>query len=158
MSGINWVNYFMGMAEYVSTKSKDPSTKVGAVIVNSDNIVVGMGYNGFPRGVKDKKEWLENREIKYEMIIHAEVNAVLNATQSLKGCHIYVTHPPCARCMAVLIQAGITSVMTKSPPEDMRQRFAKSYEICDMMSESSGIDVFEIIKEFDDGPVIRPTS
>ena len=107
-----WNYRFLELAEFVSRWSKDPSTKVGAVIVNPKNIVVGMGYNGFPRGVYDDEERYADRETKYKYVVHAEVNAVLNASQSVRGCRIYVAptlmYPnACPECMKVLIQAGI---------------------------------------------------
>ncbi|NCA14162.1 MAG: hypothetical protein EBS89_08535, partial [Proteobacteria bacterium] len=75
----DWDRWFLGLAHYVSTASKDPSTKVGAVIVDAERRVVSVGYNGLPRGVEDSEERLHNREVKYKMIIHAERNAILFA-------------------------------------------------------------------------------
>ena len=107
-----WDRFFLGMAEYVSTASKDPSTKVGAVIVDPKNRVVGMGYNGFPRGVQDTSERLNDRTWKYPLVVHAEVNAIINAGHRSEGCRIYVTPTlmePCAcpDCAKALVQAGI---------------------------------------------------
>jgi len=113
MSTIRWHSRFLNLAKEVSTWSKDPSTKVGAVIVNNDNVVVSVGYNGFPRGVSDDDARLNNRELKYMMTIHAEMNAIMFANQSLKGCTLY-TYPfqPCSRCAACIIQSGITEIIT----------------------------------------------
>jgi dCMP deaminase len=111
-----WDQRFMDMARLVSSYSKDPSTKVGAVIVNAQKVVVGMGYNGFPRGVVDTDERYANRELKYKLVAHAEVNAVLNATASVKGCAIYV-YPSmmvpniCPECAKVIVQAGVIEVV-----------------------------------------------
>jgi len=88
-----WDARFMGLGRHVAGWSKDPSTKVGAVIVNDRLQVVGMGYNGFPRGTSDSGALYEDRERKYLRVVHAEVNAVLNATQSCMGATVYVTHP-----------------------------------------------------------------
>lgn len=101
------------MAEYVSTASKDPSTKVGAVIVDPDRRVVSVGYNGLPRGVEDTEERLHNRDIKYKMVVHAERNALMFSNlASLKGCAIYVwPMMPCAACASMIIQKGITTVV-----------------------------------------------
>jgi dCMP deaminase len=103
----------LGLAEYVSTASKDPSTKVGAVIVDPDRRVVSVGYNGFPRGVEDTEERLHNRDIKYKMVVHAECNALMFSNlASLKGCAIYVwPMMPCAACASMIIQKGITTVV-----------------------------------------------
>ena len=88
----DWNKWFLGLAEYVSTASKDPSTKVGAVIVDDERRVVSLGYNGLPRGVDDTEERLNNRDLKYRIIVHAERNSLLFARGSVKGCTIY-TYP-----------------------------------------------------------------
>lgn len=108
-----WDRWFLGLAEYISTASKDPSTQVGAVIKDEKNRIVSMGYNGLPRGVKDTLERLHNRELKYKVIVHAERNALLFAEQALDGCTIY-THPfaPCTVCAGLIIQSGITRVVS----------------------------------------------
>lgn len=109
---IGWHEFFLGMAKYVSKKSKDPSTKVGCVIVDDRWRVVSVGYNGFPKGITDD-ERLNDREIKYQMVLHAEQNAILFAERCLKGCTIY-TWPfqPCSICASTIIQAGIKRVVT----------------------------------------------
>lgn len=108
-----WDFYFLGMAEYVSTASKDPSTKVGAVIVAPDRRVVSMGYNGLPRGVEDTEERLNNRDLKYQLIVHAERNALLFAREPLDGCTIFTTpFAPCSVCAGMIIQAGIKNVVS----------------------------------------------
>lgn len=108
-----WDRWYLGLAEYVSTASKDPSTKVGAVIVDPDRRVVSVGYNGLPRGVEDTEERLHNRDIKYKMVVHAERNALMFSNlASLKGCAIYVwPMMPCAACASMIIQKGITTVV-----------------------------------------------
>ena len=108
-----WDYYFMGMAALVASKSKDPSTKVGCVLVGPDNEVRSTGFNGLPRGVTDKPERME-RPAKYLWTSHAEENAVAQAARmgtAVKGCTAYVTHPPCARCTRALIQAGIRHII-----------------------------------------------
>lgn len=107
-----WDSYFLRMAVLTAGQSKDPSTKVGAVLADTANRVVSQGYNGLPRGVSDDPAILADRDEKLRRTIHAEMNAVLFAERSIVGCSIYVTHPPCARCAAVLIQAGIRRVVT----------------------------------------------
>lgn len=110
---MNWDDYFMGFAIHASSKSKDPSTKVGCVVVGPDGEIRATGYNGIPRGVKDLPERLE-RPAKYLWVSHAEENAVAHAARvgvSLKGCRAYVTHHPCSRCARTLIQAGVELVV-----------------------------------------------
>lgn len=116
------------MAELVASWSKDPSTKVGAVITRPDGTIASVGYNGFPRGVGDDAARLIDRETKYALTIHAEVNAVLNAHERLDGCTAYVTHPPCVACACVLIQAGVKVVKYKKPDQDLLSRWGASID------------------------------
>lgn len=121
-----WDERFLKAAEEVATWSKDPSTKVGCVIVDSDlQRRVGEGFNGFPRFMSDAKELYEDRETKYSRTIHAELNAVLFAKKT-EGCTAYVTHPPCTNCALVLIQAGVNRVVAKRPSSDLLSRWADS--------------------------------
>lgn len=105
---MEWDEYFLNLAFNVAQKSKDPSTKVGAVIVDQDKRVISTGYNGFPRCMKDTEERYANREEKYSRIIHAEMNALIFAKQSVDMCTLY-TYPlaPCERCVVHMLQAGI---------------------------------------------------
>jgi len=89
---------------------------VGAVIIDSCRRVLGQGYNGFPRGVNDSPERYEDRSFKYPVVVHAEVNAILNAAHDLRGATIYSTCIPCPNCAGVLIQAGITKVFYPATP------------------------------------------
>jgi dCMP deaminase len=110
---MEWQQYFMGFAEHAAAKSKDPSTRVGCVIVGPDGEIRSTGYNGIPRGVRDSAERLE-RPAKYLWVSHAEENAVAHAARvgvSLKGCTAYVTHHPCSRCARTLIQSGVAAVV-----------------------------------------------
>lgn len=115
-----WDQRFLGLAAHVAQWSKDPSTKVGAVIVDEKNRVVSLGFNGFPRGVEDKDM---PREQKLLRTIHAEVNALLFARQDVEGCTMYVTHPPCAQCAAKIVQAGIKEVVFILPPSEFITRW-----------------------------------
>lgn len=114
---IDWHTYFMGVAMLASKRSKDPSTQVGACIVNKDNVIVGVGYNGMPRGCSDDEmPWERSAEsvldTKYPFVCHAELNALLNSnTASLKGCTLYATLFPCNECAKAIIQSGITHVV-----------------------------------------------
>lgn len=114
---INWDEYFMGVAILASQRSKDPSTQVGACIVNDDNKIMSVGYNGFPRGCSDDEfPWDRSGEressTKYPYVCHAELNAILNAGgNSLKDCRIYVALFPCNECAKAIIQCGIKEVI-----------------------------------------------
>ncbi len=113
---ISWDEYFMGIAILSAKRSKDPSTQVGACIVDKDNKVVGIGYNGFPIGCSDDNlPWerqAENSNLtKYPYVVHAEANAILNSTKDLHGARIYVDLFPCNECSKLIIQSGIKEVV-----------------------------------------------
>jgi len=113
---LSWDEYFMGVALLSAQRSKDPSTQVGACIVNPQNKIVGVGYNGFPAGCSDDEfPWDregEFLETKYPYICHAELNAVINKISAdLYDCRLYVALFPCNECAKVIIQAGIKEVV-----------------------------------------------
>ena len=112
---ISWDEYFMTFANVASQKSKDPSTQVGACIVDPQKRVVGLGYNGFPKGCNDSNFPMAREgkflETKYPYVVHAEPNAILNSTKDTHGCKIYVTLFPCNECAKMIIQAGIKEVI-----------------------------------------------
>lgn len=113
---IGWDEYFMGIAQLSALRSKDPSTQVGACIVDSDNKVVSIGYNGMPRGIDDDLvPWGhgEGLESKYLYVCHAEFNAILNTRngEKLSGCRLYVTLFPCNECAKAIIQTGIKEII-----------------------------------------------
>lgn len=112
---INWDSYFMGIAILSSMRSKDPNTQVGACIVNEDKRIVGVGYNGLPKGCDDKEfPWQRDGEFlntKYPYVCHAELNAILNSIKSLKDCIIYVALFPCHECTKAIIQSGIKEIV-----------------------------------------------
>lgn len=123
----SWDEKFLSLAFHVSTWSKDPSTKVGAVIVNSRNQVLSLGYNGFPRGIEDNAERLNDRPKKYELIAHAERNALDNAECSVVDAKIYATLCPCIECAKSIVQRGIKEVISPIIPENYeRWSFEKS--------------------------------
>ncbi len=115
---ISWDECFMCMAHTIADRSKDPSTQAGAVVVNDKNVVVGMGYNGFPRGIKnDALPWErvgEFENVKYAYVCHAEENAIYNANNSTDGCKIYCVLFPCNECAKTIIQNGIKEVIYES--------------------------------------------
>ena len=111
---ISWDEYFMGVALLAAKRSKDPNTQVGACIVDENNVILTTGYNGFPIGCSDDEfPWNREGEItKYPYVVHAELNAILNASgKSLKGSRIYVALFPCNECAKAIIQAGIKEVI-----------------------------------------------
>src|SRR6056300_355969 len=115
---INWDQYFMGVASLSRLRSKDPNTQVGACIVNQHKRIVGIGYNGFPMGVDDAAfPWVQDGsflDTKYAYVVHAEANAILNATTSLQGASLYVNLFPCNECAKLIIQSGIREVVYAS--------------------------------------------
>ena len=112
---ITWDEYFMGVAMLSSLRSKDPSTKVGACIVNKNKRIVGIGYNGFPCGCDDDEfPWERSGgflDTKYPYVVHAEPNAILNSTSDLTGATLYVTLFPCNECAKLIIQSGIKEIV-----------------------------------------------
>ena len=136
-----WDARMLTLADLVATWSKDPSTGVGAAIVDGKNRVVSLGFNGFPRAVCDSDEALFDREEKLRRTIHAEENALLFAGRSVEGCTIYVTHPPCARCAAKLIQAGITRVVARAPTDQFAGRWADDMDSANTMFAEAGVVV-----------------
>lgn len=112
---IEWDEYFMGVALLSAMRSKDPNTQVGACIVNQDKKIIGVGYNGLPLGCSDDEyPWDRNGDFldtKYPFVCHAELNAILNSTKSLKNCIIYVALFPCHECSKAIIQSGIKELV-----------------------------------------------
>lgn len=116
---ISWDEYFMGVALLSAKRSKDPSTQVGACVVNEDKRIIGIGYNGLPTGCDDSvfpwgKEDEDPLNTKYPYVVHAEPNAILNCTSSLKGATLYVTLFPCNECAKLIIQSGIKKIVYMS--------------------------------------------
>ncbi len=115
---ISWDELFMQMAYLIAQRSKDPVTQAGAVIVNDRQVVMGMGYNGWPRGIEaDALPWDKagsHAATKYAYIVHAEENAVYNTSLLPRGCRIYCTLFPCGECAKTLIQMGLTEVIYDS--------------------------------------------
>ena len=111
---ISWDEYFMGVALLAAKRSKDPNTQVGACIVDSTNVILATGYNGFPIGCSDDEfPWdREGEKTKYPFVVHAELNAILNASgRDLRGARIYVALFPCNECAKAIIQSGIKEVV-----------------------------------------------
>ena len=111
---ITWDEYFLGVAMLAARRSKDPNTQVGACIVSPDNIIISTGYNGLPNGCSgDEYPWArEGEQTKYPYVVHAELNAILNANgRDLRGSRLYVALFPCNECAKAIIQSGVKEVL-----------------------------------------------
>ena len=148
MSVNKWYKRYMDLAEQVSTWSKDPNTKVGAVIVGSKGQILTQGYNGFPRRIKDTDNRLEDRETKLKFVVHAEMNAIFNATYSgvsLDGSTLYVYGLPiCSECAKGIIQVGIKKVVIQTESIALRPQWEESWKLSAAMFREAGVQIFEI--------------
>lgn len=137
-----WIKRYLKIAQEVATWSKDPSTKVGAVIIGDNGQIVSQGYNGFPRGILDTIERLNDRPLKYKLVVHAERNALLNALYngaSVKGCALFVHGlPVCNECAKSIIQAGISKVYYDTLPKEQWQ---EQTDFALKMFQESGVNV-----------------
>jgi dCMP deaminase len=132
----------MRMAQLVSTFSKDPSTGVGCIIADQRQRIVSTGFNGLPRSVDDTPERLNNRELKLALTLHAEQKAVLFAERDIHGMTCYTWPlPPCSRCAALLIQAGIARVVAPSPSSQLAERWGESLELAIMALREAKVTV-----------------
>ncbi len=137
---ISWDEYFMGIALLSAKRSKDPSTQVGACIVNKDKRIIAIGYNGFPKGCEDDEfPWGKNDSdplnTKYPYVVHAEANAILNSNSNLKGSKLYVTLFPCNECAKLLIQSGIEEIVYLSD----KHALSDSVKASKRMLDAAGI-------------------
>ena len=142
-----WDQHFLRLALLHSQMSKDPSTKVGSLIVGPDREILSAGFNGFPRGVADTVERLNDREMKLKLVVHAEMNSLLAAARTgmrLKGCSLYLAAtdesgevwggPPCTRCLVEIIQVGIAEIISypiKSGPSKWHEDLVFSRNLID---------------------------
>lgn len=141
---LDWDSYFMAMAHLSAKRSKDPNTKVGAVIVDDNHHIVGMGYNGFPVGCSDQEyPWSREGEYcdtKYPYVVHAELNAILNSIKNLHGCILYVSLFPCNECAKAIIQSGIRKIVYES------DKYAETDAIhaSKRMLISAGVELYQL--------------
>lgn len=141
-----WTIRYLNLAGHIATWSKDPSSKIGCVAVDIETgRILAQGYNGFPRGIEDSEERLNERETKYKYVVHAEKNCVYNACLngvSLKGCAIYVSGlPVCAECAKALIQVGVSKVFaTYNATPEALERWKESTETTKAMFAECGIE------------------
>jgi dCMP deaminase len=137
----NWDARFLALARHIAAWSKDPSTQVGCVVVGPDREIRSTGFNGFPRGIEDTAERLNDRERKYPLACHAEENAIMHAARigvALKGCIAYVTWPPCTRCARSLIQAGVGEIAYPAGLE-IPERWRDDFTISSTMLDEAGV-------------------
>ncbi len=141
---LDWDTYFMGVAALSAGRSKDPSTQVGACIVNPHRHIVGIGYNGLPNGLSDDLyPWGNDGEFldtKYPYVVHAEPNAILNATVSLENASMYVTLFPCHECAKLIIQSGIKTLIYASDKYQDKDSFKASKR----MLNDAGVTIRQI--------------
>jgi dCMP deaminase len=145
---ISWDEYFMGIAKLSEERSKDPNTQVGACIVNKDNRILSIGYNGFPNRVSDDKiSWERNgspMDTKYFYVCHAELNAILNNRNSnLDGATLYVSLFPCNECAKIIIQSGITKVVYY----DDKYADTDSTKVAKIMFDMAGVEYVPYVKK-----------
>jgi dCMP deaminase len=127
---IEFDDWLVEMAKAASLRARDPSTKVGAVVVRPDKSVAAIGYNWFPRSMEDRDDWYADRSEKYDRVIHAEMNALLSMKEHARGCTVAITHPPCKDCAKHLAAAGIKKVVWRHCPEiEARFDTTRSQEI-----------------------------
>lgn len=142
---LSWDEFFMGVAELAAKRSKDPKTRVGAVLVRN-NRIISTGYNGMPYTKKLDNDqvysWSKNEEAKlnkHSYVVHAELNAILNARQSVEGCTLYCTLLPCNECAKAIVQSGIKSVYY------LDQKDKDIYDISLIMMVNAGITVRKML-------------
>lgn len=129
MANDKWDLFYLGMAQYVSTASKDPSTKTGAVIVAPNSSVVSVGFNGFPKGMSDDPETWANREEKYSRVVHCEVNALVFAGRAIPEGSTLYTYPfmSCDRCVVQMLQAGIRRFVAPVATKEQMERWGDAF-------------------------------
>lgn len=161
-SNVSWDELFMRHVYLIASKSKDPRTKVGAVLVK-DNVVVSEGYNGFARGVRDYKERYDDRELKYKFVVHAELNTVLNAAglgRSVSNTTCYTQEVPCHECTKALIQAGVTKIIVHDGWPCHGGPWKESVKISHQMLREAGIilmtmDIYLNVDAYADGKIFK---
>ena len=146
-----WVNRYLNIAKDIASWSKDPSTQVGAVIVSrSSGQILTQGYNGFPRGIHDSPEKLENREEKLKWVVHAEMNCIYNASLagiSLKGSVLFVHGLPiCPECAKGVVQTGIDSVYMRVNAKKADEWLKKFAEVSSIMFDEAGIEYQYVVR------------
>jgi dCMP deaminase len=145
VSQASWDRYGLDLARVAAGRSRDPSTQCGAVILDAQHRLVSSGYNGLPRGIPDDPALYEDRERKLALVLHAEENALLFAQRDLSGATIYVwPMPPCSRCAAKIVQAGIKRVVTLAPTAEQDERWGTSFDLARWLYQQAGVEYVEV--------------
>lgn len=140
-----WNGRFLDLARLVASWSKDPSTQCGAVIVRPDKTIASVGFNGFPKGCSDDADLYKDRNEKYQRVIHSEPNAIVNANEKLAGYTLYVVPmPPCDRCAALIIQAGIKKIVCPEATPDKLERWEEAFNRAKTMYNEAGVELVEL--------------
>ena len=141
---MKWERRFLELAFNVAHWSKDPSTVVGALLVDENNNVRTLGYNGFPRGISDHESRLSVRDTKYALTVHAEQNVISTCARlgiPTENCVIVCTHFPCSTCAGSILQAGIKKVIVQKPTEEFLSRWKDSIDLATSMFEEAGVEL-----------------
>ena len=151
-----WDRYFLGLCLLNASMSKDPSTQVGSLLVGPDREIRSAGFNGFPRGILDSQERLNDRDTKLKLVVHAEMNAILNAARmgtSCRGCTLYLAAtdstglvwggPPCTRCTVEIIQSGVIEIVS-FPVKAIPSRWHEDLKLARELLAECGIHYREV--------------
>lgn len=130
----------LAQADQWAEISNDPTTKCGAVVFARDSKVFGVGWNHFPQGVVEDHR-LHDRQLKNDLVVHAEPDAILDAGRPLYNCYMAVNRMPCCRCAGIIIQSGITKVVTRPPSGEFLERWGKSIELTKAMFAEAGVEL-----------------
>ena len=136
-----WDKRFLEIVHIMTSWSKDPSTKCAALIVRPNRSIVSFGVNNFPQGIEDKPERLNDRPLKYELVVHSEENALLHAREKVVGYTMYCSTVPCCRCAMSMIQMSIGQVICIAPSEDYISRWGESIKKTLALFEEAGVQV-----------------
>lgn len=141
----NWIERYLNQAEFIANNySKDPSSRIGCLIVSSDNVILSQSWNGFPRGIVDSEDRLNNRELKYQYIQHSELNSITNAARNgiaLNNSTLYVYGLPiCSNCAGAIVQSGIKNVYIRLKENVDMSRWHDSWNISKIIFHESKVD------------------
>lgn len=135
-----WDRRLHELANHIASWSKDPSTRVGAIVSGHDKVEIALGYNGFPPRIKDDGR-LHKREKKYKLIVHAEENALANARFDVRGATVYATHFPCVNCAKTIIARGISYIAAPKPSSEYLSRWGKDVRDATKMFNEAGVKI-----------------
>ena len=141
---MKWEKRYLDLAKHIAGWSKDPSRKIGAVAVGSKGQILAQGYNGFPRGCNDEIEERHERPAKYDWVLHAEENAIMNAArhgQKTMGADMYVNWFPCAKCAGMIVNAGIRRIFCDKEPDFNNPQFGAGFKLALQKLDEGGVEV-----------------